>query len=161
MMKKIVEKAGYTLSQALEILDRTKILSPFLVGYDKNDKEHKINTKEMILEFSIPKVVSEYEINEQCFKSACIVFPAEIANINEERESVLIIMAQNYESSEQIVISQPYTIKNDKLNLLEFELLDYSDNIEDRLQKLEAKFLKGILNYDGAEKIWGDRLKAS
>jgi len=160
-MEKIVKKAGYTLSQALEIFNRTKILTPFLVGYKENNSEVKINSKDIILELSIPKVVSEYERNSKNLKSACVVFPAEIAEINGVRISSLIIMVQNYKTNEHLVISQPYKFINNKIELSEFELFDYCPQLEPKLPILEANFLKGILDYEGAEDLWSKRFKAS
>ena len=160
-MKKIVSVSGFMLTYALEVLDKTKILQPIYIGYSKEGKEFKIVPKGISLEQTIPKVIELFESNSENAASATIIYPAELENEDGTRESVIITMIKKYESNDYIMISQPYKFVDSKLEVSEFELLDYSPFLLERLPELETSFAEGALSYDDAEHIWSQRFKAS
>jgi len=159
IMEKIVSIAGYMLTQALDSINRTKILNPFLIALKENNEEFKFIPKGLSLEQTIPKTVDMFEENEQNAKSAAIVYPAELENIDGSRDSVIIAMAQDYINQEYIIISQPYKFTNNCLKVSKFELLEYSPFIVEKLDKLEECFAKGALSYDDAKHIWSERFR--
>jgi hypothetical protein len=105
------------------------------------------------LEQSIPKVVNMFDENSEDAICAAIVFPAEFDN-DGERESVIMVMAQEYDKKEYLTISLPYTLKNGKIKVSEFELIDYSPFLLEKLPELEKSFIHGLLSYGDATEIW-------
>ncbi len=160
-MKEIVSVSGFLLSYALDILEEHKIVKPTFIGYTKDNREIKEIPKGLSLEETIPKVLDLYENNKMELSKATICFPAELENESGVRESVVIIMVQNYETKEYLTISHPYKFSDSKLILSEFELLDYSPFLLEELPKLEKCFIQGALSCSDAEHIWSERFKAS
>jgi len=152
-MEKIVSVAGFMLTKAIDNLDRQKMLAPTFVGYKSGCKEIKKSLSSLSLEQSIPKIVSIYEENQENVEYASIVFPAELESKG-SRESVIMLMAQEYKTEEYIIISLPYEIKEGKVKVKEYELIDYSPFLLEKLPNLEKSFVNGLLSYGDASEIW-------
>ena len=154
-MEKIVSIAGFMLTKAIDNLDLNKFLAPMYIGYNNAKKEIKKELKGLPLEESIPKVISMFEENRQNVDSSAILFPAEVGNIDiSDRESIIIVMAQDYIANEYITISLPYTFNNNKIKVSKYELIDFSPFIIDKLPRLEKSFVDGLLSYGDANLIW-------
>ena len=152
-MEKIVSVAGFMLTQAVDKLDANKHLTPTFIGYKKDFKEIKKYIKDLSLEQSIPKVISMFENNQEEVECACILFPAEIEEMG-KRESIIIVMTQDYTTNDYLTISLPYSLENGKIRVCEYELLDYSPFLLEKLPDLEKSFVNGLLSYGDASKIW-------
>ncbi len=152
-MDKIVSVAGFMLTSAIDKLGTNKKLTPMYIGYKKDYKEIKKQLSGLSLEHSIPKVISMFEDNSEDAVCACIIFPAEFDN-NGVRESVIMVMAQEYINNEYITISLPYNFKDGKIKVSEFELIDYSPFLLEKLPQLEKSFVHGLLSYGDATEIW-------
>ena len=152
-MEKIVSVAGFMLTSAIDKLSSNRTLTPMYIGYKKNYKEIKKQLSGLSLEQSIPKVVNMFDENSEDAVCAAILFPAEFEN-NGKRESIIMVMAQEYINSEYITISLPYTYKDGKIKVSEYELVDYSPFLLERLPDLEKSFVNGLLSYGDASKIW-------
>ncbi len=152
-MKKIVSQAGFLLTEAIDKLENAKSLSPIFLGYKEGSKEIRKTINGLSLEQSIPKAVSIYEENRENVDYAALIFPAEL-NYDDERKSVIMVMAQNYQTQDYIIVSLPYSKKSDKIEVLEFELMDYSPFLIEQLPELEKSFVDGLLSYGDSKEIW-------
>jgi hypothetical protein len=152
-MEKIVSAAGFMLTQAIDTINRTNTLVPMFVGFKKGCIEVKKRSKCISLEQSIPKMISIYENNKEDVEYASIAFPAEVEEAG-VRESVIMLMAQKYRSDEYIIVSLPYKMHNGKAKVKEYELLDYSPFLLEKLPNLEKIFVEGLLSYGDASEIW-------
>ena len=160
-MEEIVYDAGFLLTMVLDNLDRNKFIHPSY-GVIKQDgsKDYK-EIKEISLEISIPKVVSMFEKNVYDAKQGVMLYPAEIEDEQGKRVQVVIVSIQDYTSNDYMLISQPYSFENGKIVTTNYELLDYYDLLEDRLEELEDKFVNGAFACDNYEYIWEERFVAN
>lgn len=152
-MEKIVSVAGFMLTSAIDKLSLNKCLTPMFIGYKKDLKEIKKTIKGLSLEESIPKAISIFENNTEDVECGAIIFPAEI-DAGGKRESIIMVMVQKYKCSEYITISLPYSIKDGKIEVKEYELIDYSPFLIEKLPELEKSFVNGLLSYQDAKEIW-------
>jgi len=152
-MEKIVSVAGFMLTSAIDKLGNNKTLTPMYIGYKKNYEEIRKHMNGISLEQSIPKVVNMFDENTEDVICAAILFPAEFDN-DGERESVIMVMAQDYNKKEYLTISLPYILKNGRIKVSEFELIDYSPFLLEKLPELEKSFIGGLLSYGDATEIW-------
>ncbi len=160
-MDKIVYEAGFLLTYALDKLDKQKFVNPIYGAILPDDSKILKEVKEISLELSIPKVISLMENNNEEAESSAIVYPAELMSSNGDRYSVLIIQIEKHNSLDFMTIAQPYSFKNGSIELTNYELLDYFELLEDRLEELEKEFIQGAYNYDDAEYIWEDKFVAN
>jgi len=156
-MNEIVTVAGYMLTQAIDTIERKGFLNPFFSGFDKDDKLVTFTCTDISLELSIPKIIRKFESNEKNLKCAAIAYPAEIEDAYGNRESVIIVMVQNYTTDEYLMIFQPYERKDGKLEVYKYELLNFSPKLVDKLDEMEECFIQGALKYDDANHIWSER----
>ena len=156
-MDKIVYEAGFLLTYALDKLDKQRVMNPIYGAILPDDSKTLKEIRDISLELSIPKVISLMEDNKELAKSSAIVYPAELENSSGNRYSVLIIQIEKHNSLDFMTIAQPYSFKNGSIELTNYELLDYFELLEDRLEELEKEFIQGAYNYDDAEYIWEER----
>ncbi len=155
-MLHIMKDAGYLLSHSLDKLEKNKKLNPIYVAI-KNDRRKIYKELDEPLEISIPKAIKLLEEQSEDKKCAAVVYPAELKDENCQRYSVLIIHILKYSSDEYISVAQPYSFKGDKIIPGTYELLDYNDFLEDKLELLEELFVTGIFSHENAENIWKGR----
>jgi len=160
-MEEIIYDAGFLLTMALDNLDKNKFTHPIYGAIKEDGAKIFKEIKEVSLELSIPKAVSMFEKNQQNAKQGVLIYPAELEDEDKKRVQVIIVYIQNYTNNEYMILSQPYSFKNGKISPTNYELLDYYDFLEDRLEELEEIFVSGAFGYDNFEYIWEERFVAN
>jgi hypothetical protein len=152
-MENIVYEAGYLITYALCELDTQKEVNPI---YFHIDLEYNRKTKEIrgnSLSDTIPKAIKKLQKNAK--KTICnmIIFPAELENQSNKRETALVSMIFDNINEKSLTIIVPYSL-NGHIITREYEVID-SDNIHrDEFLYLESIFNKGLLNFEQGRYIW-------
>ncbi len=146
-MNKIVQIAGFMLTQALDTIDTRGFLNPFFSGFkDSQSKVESFKCKDILLELAIPKLIRKFETNSENFRCAAIAYPADVEDDYGQRESAVIVQVKNYATGEFLIIAQPYK-KDKKLEVYEYELFDFSPKLVNKLPEIEKNFIQGAYNY--------------
>lgn len=145
-MENIVSQAGFLMSYALDTLRNEQILHPFYESIFMDCKKSIREFREGSFEQSIPKAIDAYRENILGAKYGIVVYPAEIEKQG-KRAPLIVAMLKDYENQKHITIAQYYTKKGQKPEATQYEVLDASDFLADRLPALEKYYLQGALSY--------------
>ena len=128
-MENIIYEAGYLATYILNELQIQNRAYPIYFHIDLEDNKKTKEFNSGSLKDDILEAINILDANTKNTKSNLIIIPAEVTNNQSDRENAIVAIVFDNIYKKSITISIPFRVKNNKLYVRCYEILD-NNNIK-------------------------------